>query len=135
MLHEDVTGKIIQAFYKVYNTLGYGFLENVYSRAMVVELARMGLRVIQQMPIHVYYEGVNVGLYYADLCVEDKVIVELKAAETLAKAHEAQLLNYLRATSIEVGLVLNFGPQPNFVRKIYSNSRKTSFVEVSHDSA
>lgn len=135
MLHEDVTGKIIQAFYKVYNTLGYGFLENVYSRAMVVELTRMGLRVIQQMPIHVYYEGVNVGLYYADLCVEDKVIVELKAAETLAKAHEAQLLNYLRATSIEVGLVLNFGPQPNFVRKIYSNSRKTSFVEVSHDSA
>lgn len=126
MLHEDITGKIIQAFYKVYNTLGHGFLERVYVQAMVIELSKQGLQVIQQMPIPVYYEGVELGVYYADLCVEDKVIVEVKAAEALCKAHEAQLLNYLRGSSIEVGLLLNFGPQPNFVRKIFTNDRKVA---------
>lgn len=93
---------------------------------MVIELSKQGLQVIQQMPIPVYYEGVELGVYYADLCVEDKVIVEVKASEALCEAHEAQLLNYLRGSSIEVGLLLNFGPQPNFVRKIFTNDRKVA---------
>ncbi len=124
MLHEKVTGAIIQAFYQVYNTLGYGFLEKVYENALAHELGKHGLTVRQQMPIKVHYDGQLVGEYFADLCVEGVVIVEIKAAERLRPEHEAQLLNYLKATDVEVGLLLNFGPEPAFVRKIFTNDRK-----------
>jgi GxxExxY protein len=124
MLHEELTGKIIQAFYKVYNTLGYGFLERVYENALVIELRTMGCKVLQQMKIMVYYEGQKVGEYETDLIVEDLVIVEIKAKESLREEHETQLINYLKATKIEVGLLLNFGKKPEFRRKIFTNNRK-----------
>jgi GxxExxY protein len=124
MLHEEITGAIIKAFYTVYNTLGYGFLEKVYENALVHELTKLGLKVCQQVPIKVYYDGQLVGEYFADLVVEGCVIVEIKAAEGLRPEHAAQLLNYLKATEIEVGLLLNFGPKPEFTRKIFTNDRK-----------
>ena len=117
-----VTGKIIRAYYNVYNTLGYGFLENVYEKSMVIELPRVGLHGRRQVPIQVYYVGENVGLYFADIVVEQAVILEIKAAEALRPEHEAQLLNYLQATDIEYGLLLNFGPKPEFRRKKWTNA-------------
>ena len=122
--HEQLTKQIIQAFYTVYNALGYGFLEKVYENALAVELREMGLTVVQQAEIKVYYAGVLVGKYYADLLVADAVIVEIKAVKEFLKAHEAQLLNYLKATPYEVGLLLNFGPKPGIKRKVYDNERK-----------
>lgn len=122
--HQEITEKIIKAFYNVYHALGYGFLEKVYENAMAIELTKLGVAFIQQTPISVYYDGQVVGEYFADLLVEGKVIVELKAISKLADEHEAQLLNYLKATSNEVGLLLNFGPEPQIARKIYDNSRK-----------
>ena len=122
--HSEITDKIIKAFYAVYGELGYGFLERVYENSMAIELRAMGLKVVQQAPIVVRYRGQVVGEYSADLLVEDKVIVELKAAHALADAHEAQLLNYLKATVYEVGLLLNFGPKPEIRRRAFSNSRK-----------
>ena len=124
MLHEDITEKIIAAFYKVYNTLGYGFLEKVYENAMAVELRKQGFNVEQQKNIRVYYEGEEVGYYESDLTVNDLVIAETKAKESLREEHEAQLVNYLKATKIEVGLLLNFGKTPEFRRKIFTNDRK-----------
>lgn len=124
MLHSDITEKIIKAFYKVNNTLGFGFLEKVYENSMVIELKKMGCKVQQQKNIKVYYEGEEVGDYYADLLVDDLVIVELKAAETLHEEHEAQLINYLQATKIEVGLLLNFGKKAEFKRKVFSDARR-----------
>jgi len=123
-LHGNITEQIINAFYEVYNVLGYGFLEKVYENAMVLELQKAGLEVTTQAPIHVYYDGHKVGEYYADLLVANAVIVELKSAKTITANHEAQLLNYLKATRIEVGLLLNFGPEPQIKRKIYDNDRK-----------
>ncbi len=120
LLHEELTGQIIKCFYKVYNTLGYGFLEKVYENALLIELGRLGLRSVAQMPVQVFYEGQRVGYYVADLCVEGVVIVEIKAAEELTSAHQAQMLNYLKATGLEVGLLLNFGPKPQFLRRIYT---------------
>ena len=128
LLHEEITDRIIGAFYKVYNELGYGFLEKVYENALRIELVRMGLRVDTQRPISVYYESQVVGEYFADLCVEDSVIVEVKAAEGLSKAHEAQLTNYLKATAMEVGLLLNFGPKPEFSRKIFTKENPSLSV-------
>ncbi|MEK6410156.1 MAG: GxxExxY protein [Acidobacteriota bacterium] len=122
--HENLTGQLIKAFYKVYNELGYGFLEKVYENALAVELESMGLRVGRQRPIEVYYSGQQVGYYYADLVIDGLVIIELKCGEALCEAHEAQLLNYLKATDIEVGLLLNFGPKPAFRRKIFTNDKK-----------
>ena len=124
MLHSDITNKIIKAFYKVNNTLGFGFLEKVYENAMVIELRKMGCKVLQQKNIKVFYENQVVGDYYADLLVDDSVIVELKAMESLCEEHEAQLINYLKATKIEVGLLLNFGKKAEFKRKIFTNDRK-----------
>lgn len=126
MLNKEITNKIIGAFYKVYNTLGYGFLEKVYENALKIELRKLNLKVDQQKNIKVVYEGFEVGDYYADLIVENLVIVELKAAEAICEQHEAQLLNYLKATDIEVGLLLNFGKEAKFVRKVFSNSNKKS---------
>ena len=128
MLHKEITEEIIKAYYQVYNTLGYGFLEKVYENAMVIELYKNGLHVEQQKNIRVYYNANIIGDYFADLLVDDKVIVELKAAHKLCKAHEAQLLNYLRATQIEVGLLLNFGINPAFKRKIFQNKFKKNLM-------
>jgi GxxExxY protein len=122
--HGQLTEPIIKAFYKVYNTLGHGFLEKVYENALVIELRTMGLKAAQQCPITIFYDGHVVGNYFADIMVEDLVIVELKAAAAIDKSHEAQLLNYLRATAIEVGLLLNFGLKPEFKRKIFMNNKK-----------
>jgi len=119
--HSDLTEVIIRAFYKVYNVLGYGFLEKVYENAMLIELRNMGLFVEKQYRIKVFYEGQIVGDYFADLIVEKTVIIELKACECLHEDHEYQLINYLKATEIEVGLLLNFGKKPEFKRKIFSN--------------
>jgi GxxExxY protein len=124
MKHEEITEKIIKAFYKVYNTLGYGFLEKVYERAMLFELKTMGLNVESQKRILVYYFGNVVGDYNADVTVEGVVICELKAAECLIEEHEFQLINYLKATAIEVGLLLNFGKKPEIRRKIFDNDKK-----------
>jgi GxxExxY protein len=121
--HSDLTKKIINAFYKVYNSLGFGFLEKVYENAMFIELRSMGLFVEQQRRIKVFYIGQEVDDYFADLIVDEKVILELKAAEAICEQHEYQLINYLKATEIEVGLLLNFGKKPEFKRKVYSNNR------------
>lgn len=126
--HADVTELIIKAFYTVYNTLGYGFLEKVYGNALAIELRKLGLEVIQEARIAVYYERELVGEYFADLLVGGVVIVELKAAKKLLEEHEAQLLNYLKATPYEAGLVLNFGPKPEFKRKAFDNTRKGSML-------
>lgn len=126
MLHSDITEKIIKAFYKVNNALGFGFLEKVYENSMVIELRKMGCKVLQQKNIKVYYEEEEVGDYIADLLVDDLVIVELKAAEAIHEDNEAQLINYLKATEIEVGLLLNFGKKAEFKRKVFANARKST---------
>ena len=125
MKHEEITEKIIKAFYKVYNTLGYGFLEKVYENAMFIELTAMGLKVEKQKRVLVYYFGSIVGDYNADLIVEGVVTVELKTNEILVEQNENQLTNYLKATNIEVGLLLNFGKNPQIKRKIFDNDKKT----------
>jgi GxxExxY protein len=122
--YTDITDKIIKAFFQVYNTLGYGFLEKVYENALVIELKKLGLNVIAQHPIRVFYESAVIGEYVADIVVEHAVIIEIKAAKTISIEHEAQLLNYLKATQLEVGLILNFGPKAEFSRKAFDNSRK-----------
>ncbi len=124
MLYSDITEKIIQAFYNVYNTLGYGFLEKVYENSMKIELKKMGMKVENQKNIKVSYLNYEVGDYFADLIVNDLVIVELKAAENLCEEHEAQLINYLKATNVEVGLLFNFGKKAEFKRKLFSNENK-----------
>ena len=124
LLHDDITSKIIKAFYNVYNKLGYGFLEKVYENSMMIELRKQGLSVVKQETIKVFYEEELVGSYYADILVEDEVILELKAASSLTEKHEAQLLNYLKATELEVGLLLNSGTKPKFKRKIFHNHLK-----------
>jgi len=111
--------------YKVYNSLGYGFLEKVYENALKIELISMDLKVEQQKNIKIFYEKFEVGDYFADIIVNDLVIVELKAAESLCEEHEAQLINYLKATNLEVGLLLNFGKKAEFKRKVFSNDRKS----------
>ena len=123
--HHDITDKILHAFFKVvYSELGYGFLEKVYENALTITLLKMGLKVEQQARIPVYFANELIGEYFADILVEDCVIVELKAVQSLTREHEAQLLNYLRATPYEVGMLLNFGPKPEFRRKEFDNERK-----------
>ena len=122
--HSEITEQIIKAFYTVYNKLGYGFLEKVYEKAIYFELQKFELKIRAQQPIKVFYEEEEVGVYYADLVVNDCVIVELKAAESLALEHEAQLINYLKATDVEVGLLLNFGKKPEVSKKVFSNIYK-----------
>ncbi len=125
-LHKDITEKIIKAFYNVYNILGYGFLEKVYENAMMIELTSMHLICERQKPLDVYFKEKKVGEYFADIIVEDKVIIELKAAEGLIPEQEAQLLNYLKATNIKVGLLLNFGKTPRIKRQVFENIYKKS---------
>ena len=124
LLHQDLTSLIIKTFYEVYNELGYGFLEKVYQNSLYLELKNKGLKVEAQKRIAVFYKGTEVGEYYADLMVEDTIILELKAADYIVKDFENQILNYLRATDCEVGLLLNFGKKPEFKRKIFENNRK-----------
>lgn len=124
MLHGDITAQIIGGFFQVYNTLGHGFLESVYEKALKIELEQKGLAVKRQWKLDVYYSNHLVGEFYPDLVADGRVIIELKAAESLHPQHEAQLLNYLRASDIEVGLLLNFGRQPQFVRKLFTNDLK-----------
>jgi GxxExxY protein len=123
-LHNELTENIIKAFYNVYNTLGYGFLEKVYENALSIELEKNNIKSYKQFPIPVHYETIKVGDYFADLLVENKVIVELKAVEFISVEHEKQLINYLKATKYEVGLVLNFGKKPEIKRKILTNNYK-----------
>ena len=122
--HKELTEKIIKIFYRVYNRLGYGFLEKVYENAMMIEFRKEGIPAVSQFAIRVFYEDETIGEYYADILVDNKVIVEIKAARRLSKENEAQLLNYLKATNIEVGLLLNFGPKPEIKRKAFDNFRK-----------
>jgi GxxExxY protein len=124
MLHSEITDGILKSFYKVYNSLGYGFLEKVYENALVIELLNSGYGVRQQQPITVLYENQQVGEYFADLMVNDQIIIELKAAEQLRQEHVAQLTNYLKATDKEVGLLLNFGPKPEFKRVVFTKYSK-----------
>ncbi len=122
--HSGLTAKIIGVFYDVYNELGYGFLESSYAEAMVLALQESGLIAVREVAVPVWFRGKNIGRYYADLIVENTVLLELKAVRTLEPAHEAQLLHYLRATEIEVGLLLNFGVRPQFRRLLFDNERK-----------
>ena len=125
LLHEELTEIIIKSFYTVYNKLGYGFLEKVYENALLLELKNQGLNCSKQVPIEVYYDDTSVGNYFADILVEDKIILELKAGEgSLIEEHELQLINYHKATDKEVGLLLFFGKKPIFKRKIFTNSSK-----------
>jgi len=124
MLHEEITEQILGAFYKVYNTLGFGFREKVYENSLMIELAKQGLDVRQQYPIRVPYEEHTVGEYFADIIVSGLVIIEVKAATKLVHEHDIQLRNYLKATDIEVGLLLNFGIKPEFKRRIFPNKNK-----------
>ena len=123
LINSEITDKIIKAFYAVYNDLGYGFLERVYENALFNELTDMGLDCERQKPIDVFYKEEKVGSYFAEFILEDSVIIELKAAEGIAEEHEFQLINYLKATEIEVGLLLNFGKKPQFKRKVFTNKR------------
>ena len=124
MKHKELTEDIIKIFYKVYNTLGYGFLEKIYENAMMIDFRNSGIFAVSQSPIKVIYENEVVGEHAVDILVDEKVIDELKAAKTLMPDHHAQLLNYLKATDIEVGLLLNFGPEAEISRKIFDNCRK-----------
>ncbi len=124
-LYSDITAVIIiKANYNVYNTLGFGFLERVYENAIMIELNKLGLSGEKQKQIDVYYDNEKVGLYFADIVIENKIIVELKATEIISVEHEIQLVNYFKATDLEVGLLLNFGRQPEYKRKVLLNELK-----------
>lgn len=123
-LYKGETDRIIGAFYKVYRVLGYGFLERVYQNALFLKLLSLGFDCKAQYPINVYYEGHLVGEYIADILVNGNIILELKAVKELSPDHEAQLLNYLKATQMELGLLLNFGTRPQVKRKIFLNKNK-----------
>ncbi len=124
MLYKEKTDLIINAFYKVYNRLGYGFLERVYHNSFIVELQKNGFDIKSEYPIKVTYDGVEVGDYFADIIVDNCIIIEVKATKILQEEHECQLINYLKATKIEVGLLFNFGRMPSFKRKLFTNDRK-----------
>jgi len=124
MLYEEITSEIIRIFYHTYNQLGYGFLEKVYENVISIELSSQGFNIKRQEPISVYYKGEKVGDFFADIIVNDKIRIELKAAEDIVPAHRNQTVNYLKATRIEVGLLLNFGEKPKFERFIFTNDKK-----------
>jgi len=122
--HCDLTDRIIGVFYDLYNELGHGFLESTYSEAMALALTESGLANAREVPVPVWFRGRKVGQYFADLVVESPVLLELKVSRTLESAHEAQLVHYLKSTEIEVGLLFNFGPRPQFRRLLFDNERK-----------
>lgn len=136
MKHSDITDRIIASFYRVYNALGYGFLEKVYHNALLHDLAKSGLRVETKRRFDVYYDEVLVGEYFADIVVEGLVILELKSVDQFAPPHEAQLLNYLKASGlVEVGLLLNFGPKPQVRRKAFDHAAPANSEDVTDDPA
>ena len=120
----ELTDKIIGVYHEVYNELGHGFLESVYQRAMRIALVNAGVAAECEVPIPVWFRGEEVGRFRRDLVVQRSVLLELKAAQAIDKAHEAQALNYLRATTLEVALILNFGPKPQFRRLLLTNDQK-----------
>ena len=122
--HAALTGRVIGVFYEVYNELGYGFLESVYREAMRLALTQAGLRVNAEVPVPVSFRGVVVGIFRADLIVDDCLLVELKAVDQIVRQHESQTMHYLRATSIEVALLMNFGASPFFKRFVMDNELK-----------
>ncbi|MEK7067729.1 MAG: GxxExxY protein [Patescibacteria group bacterium] len=130
MKYEQETSLCIKAFYNVYNKLGFGFLEKVYEHAILIESRKLGLYCLAQVPIKVHYDGYLVGDYFADIVVNNVIIIELKAMESLCPEHEAQLLNYLKATDIEVGLLFNFGQKPQFKRMIFDNNLKNNGTRI-----
>jgi GxxExxY protein len=132
LLHEKLTEQIIGEFYQIAAELGHGFLESTYEAAMTIALRGLGLRVERQVPITVYFRGQVIGRYKADMLVESAVIVELQAGQGIDAAHEAQIINHLKATELEVGLVMNFGPRPTFKRRVFANERKALTVESSN---
>ena len=128
--HWNLCHDIVKVYYDVYNELGFGFLEAVYEEALEIALNQAGFRVLRQVDTPIWFRGRRIGKYKADLVVNDVVILELKAAQSLDREHEAQVLNYLRATDIEVALLLNFGPKPAFRRLVFENERKASRVHA-----
>jgi GxxExxY protein len=126
MKHEELTERILKTFYEVYNELGHGFLEAIYEEALMMALLDSGLRAERQVAVPVFFRGRQIGTYYADVLVEGLVICELKSVRSIDPHHEAQLIHYLRATEIEVGLLLNFGVKPEVKRKVFDNPRKAS---------
>lgn len=130
LIHNEISKPILRIFYDVYNELGYGFLEKVYQNAMYFELKSQGYKVEAQKQIKVFFKNQLVGEFYADLLIEDTIIVELKACEYLISSHVAQLMNYLKSTQIEVGLLLNFGETPEFKRLVYTNNRKSNLKNL-----
>jgi GxxExxY protein len=128
--HGEITEKIIGVFFDVYNELGFGFVEIVYHRALLIALAEAGLKVETQVNLPVFFRGHLVGDFLADILVERAVILGLKAASELVPANESQLLNYLKASPVEVGLLLNFGPKPKFKRLVFDNERKRSRPKI-----
>src|SRR4051794_29821474 len=122
--YSEITDKIIGVFYDVYNELGHGFLESTYAEAMLIALEETGLAASREVSVPVWFRAQKVGQYFADFLVENSVLLKLKATRGLEAAHQAQLLHYLRATSIEVGLLLNFGVRPQFRRLLFDNERK-----------
>ena len=119
MEHEEITRKIIGAAYKVFNTLGFGFLESVYQKAMLIEMGKSKLKVEAEKPLNVYYENQSVGEFFVDLFIDNTVVVELKSVQNLAKEHEVQLVNYLNGLKKEIGLLINFGPSGVIVKRKY----------------
>jgi GxxExxY protein len=119
MKHEETTHKIIGSAYNVYNQLGFGFLESVYKKSMVIELNKTNLEVEEEVPLKVYYDDEVVGEYYIDLLVEKEIVVELKSVQNLIKEHEVQLVNYLNGLKMEVGLLINFGDSGVEVKRKY----------------
>ena len=124
--HSDLSDKIIKVFYEIHNELGYGFSERVYQKALGIALCQIGLKVEEQLPIKIYFRGQEIGEYFADMVVNDVILIELKAVGQIVEEHEAQLLNYLKSTKIEVGYVMNFGKSAVFKRKVLDNERKGS---------
>jgi GxxExxY protein len=124
LLHADLTDQVIKTFYEVYNELGHGFIESVYEKSLAIALREKNFEVCRQVAIPVWFHGIQVGDFDADIMVNGNLLLELKAVRAIDPAHVAQLLNYLKATEIEVGLVLNFGPKPEFKRLIFDNVRK-----------
>ena len=133
--HRELTEKIIGVFYDVYNELGHGFLETIYEQALAIVLAQAGMKVERQVGVSVWFRSQQVGDFRADMRVDGKVLLEIKAARAIDQAHEKQLLNYLRATDIEVGLLLNFGVKPQFRRLVYENERKKIRVDPRESAA
>jgi len=133
--YPETSGPLIDLFFEVYRSLGYGFLERVYANAMVLAGRELGLEIRQNVPICVSFQGSVVGRYQADLVVNNVVIAELKACKAILPEHEAQLLNYLKATKFEVGILFNFGPKPRYKRMVFDNARKGSLSWVTRTDA